>query len=113
MITDSNAGRNRVNWAGLGLIRKLAHQVLWTGALAIAITSGFGQAAGQSSAPEPQDPVRAARELATSGHRAEALLLLDQRLAEKPSDSDARVLRGVILSWESRYDEARGDLQQV
>ena len=113
MSTDGKAGRVRVNWTGFGLFRKLANQVLWTGVLAVALTAGFGQGTGESSAPEPQDPVRAARGLATSGHRAEALQLLDQRLAEKPTDSDARVLRGVILSWESRYDEARGDLQQV
>ncbi len=63
--------------------------------------------------PEPEDVVPTARKLATTGHRPEALQMLDQRLAENRNDSDARVLRGVILSWEGRYDEARRDLEMV
>lgn len=62
---------------------------------------------------ETQDKVAAARDLAFHGQRAEALQLLDRRLAERASDSDARVLRGIILSWEGRYDEARSDLEAV
>jgi YaiO family outer membrane protein len=61
----------------------------------------------------PTDMVRAARELAFHGHRDEALELLDKRLAERPTDSDALVLRGTILSWEGRYDEARNTLEGV
>lgn len=59
------------------------------------------------------DPVARARDLAVHGHRVEALQLLDQRLAEKPADSDARVLHGIILSWEGRFTEARSDLRAV
>ncbi|MBZ5578963.1 MAG: YaiO family outer membrane beta-barrel protein [Acidobacteriia bacterium] len=76
--------------------------------LLAAAISCFAAAPGYS-----QDAVAAARDLATHGHRAEALAALDQRLEERPTDSDARVLRGVILSWEGRYDEARQDLQTV
>ena len=85
------------------------------GLLACVCLSGFGQAQKliDSAAAEPQDVVSAARKLATTGHRAEALEMLDKRLAEKRTDSDARVLRGVILSWEGRYDDARRDLETV
>lgn len=67
----------------------------------------------ESKTAEPEDPVAEARKLATTGHRPEALEMLNKRLAEKPTDSDARTLRGVILSWEGRYDEARSDLENV
>ena len=54
-----------------------------------------------------------AREAATTGRRAEALTMLETRLAEVPRDVDARLLYGLVLSWEGRYDEARPALQQV
>jgi len=57
--------------------------------------------------------VKQARSLAFSAHRAEALEILDRRLKERPTDSDARVPYGLILSWEGRYEEARADLQRV
>ena len=54
-----------------------------------------------------------AREAATSGRRAEALTMLEARLADAPRDVDAGLLYGLVLSWERRYDEARPVLQQV
>ncbi len=54
-----------------------------------------------------------AREAATSGRRADALSMLEARLVEAPRDVDARLLYGLVLSWEGRYDEARPALQQV
>lgn len=57
--------------------------------------------------------VTSAREAATSGRRPEALATLESRLAETPRDVDARLLYGLILSWEGRYDEARRELRQV
>ena len=61
-----------------------------------------------------QDDVRTkAREAATSGHRAEALAMLEAHLAEAPRDVDARLLYGLVLSWEGRYTDARPVLQQV
>jgi YaiO family outer membrane protein len=66
-----------------------------------------------SGTTEPEGLVARARKLATTGHRPEAIEMLNQRLAEKPTDSDARVLRGVILSWDGHYDEARKDLEMV
>lgn len=74
---------------------------------------GYAQNLIDSTKTEPEDVVATARKLATSGHRAEALVMLDQRLDERRTDSDARVLRGVILSWEGRYDDARRDLEMV
>ncbi len=54
-----------------------------------------------------------ARTAATSGRRAEALAMLETHLAETPRDVDARLLYGLVLSWDGRYDEARRALQQV
>ncbi|MBZ5571567.1 MAG: YaiO family outer membrane beta-barrel protein [Acidobacteriia bacterium] len=61
------------------------------------------------------DEVSRARALAFSGaeHRAEALSLLQTRLAKVPDDGDALTLYGTILSWEGRYDESRQALQKV
>jgi hypothetical protein len=39
--------------------------------------------------------------------------MLETHLAEAPRDVDARLLYGLVLSWEGRYDEARPVLQQV
>src|SRR5258707_7831187 len=68
---------------------------------------------GALFASPDEDVLTQARRLATSGHRAEALVMLHSRLAERPSDLDCRTLYGTILSWEGRYDEAREGLEQV
>ena len=59
------------------------------------------------------DVLTTARAAATSGHRAEALAMLEAHLATNPRDVDARLLYGLVLSWEGRYDEARTALRQV
>jgi len=59
------------------------------------------------------DTLAAARTLSHNGHRGEALKLLEDRLAIDPSDSDLRVLHGIVLSWEGRYDESRQELALV
>lgn len=59
------------------------------------------------------DPVITARTLATTGHRADALALLDRMLASDGGDTEALLMRGIILSWDRRYDEARRDLHTV
>src|SRR5437868_3896449 len=66
----------------------------------------------------PQDDedsiVVLARRLATTGKKPkDALRMLSSYLAENPEDSDARVIEGLILSWEGRYDQARKSLQAV
>jgi YaiO family outer membrane protein len=64
-------------------------------------------------AAQTVDVVRSAREAATAGQRPEALAALQSHLAKTPRDVDARLLYGLILSWEGRYDEARRELQAV
>jgi YaiO family outer membrane protein len=73
--------------------------------LALLLTLG-GAAAEAAS-------VEHARKLAAAGQRREALEELERRLTESPTDSDARILYGTILSWEGRRDEARRELQRV
>ena len=45
--------------------------------------------------------------------RAEQRGLLETRLADAPRDVDARLLYALMLSWDSRYDEARREFQRV
>jgi tetratricopeptide (TPR) repeat protein len=54
-----------------------------------------------------------ARALATNKQRKQALELLESHLGEHPNDGDARLLYGLVLSWEGRYDGARQALQMV
>ena len=59
------------------------------------------------------DILTKARAAATSGRAEDALRMLQSHLDEAPRDVDARLLYGLVLSWEKRYDEARPVLQQV
>lgn len=59
------------------------------------------------------DVVARARELATTGHRTEAIALLRARLEQRPTDSDARTMLGIVLSWEGDYPAARTELERV
>lgn len=68
--------------------------------------------AASSSLPAATD-VERARELATTGHRDEAIRLLEERLSQNATDTDARTLLGTVFSWEGRYDEARTQLEMV
>src|SRR5260370_6082985 len=68
---------------------------------------------GALYAAPAEDLLTQSRRLATTGHRAEALAALRSQLAERPSDLDCRTLYGIVLSWESRYDEAREALEAV
>jgi YaiO family outer membrane protein len=45
--------------------------------------------------------------------RAEGLTILEKHLGESPNDVDARLLYGLMLSWEGRYDDARRELRRV
>lgn len=62
---------------------------------------------------QPGDVRDAARMAAIAGRRTEAVDMLRRLLAETPKDVDARLLLGVVLSWEGRYDEATAELRQV
>src|SRR5277367_5826951 len=48
-----------------------------------------------------------AKGLVTRGHSEEAITLLNQHLSEESGDTDARVLLGLICSWEKHWDEGR------
>ncbi len=62
---------------------------------------------------QPEDTVTKARYMAIHKQRNEALALLEAKLSQSPDDTDARVLYGIILSWEGRYEESRKELGQV
>jgi YaiO family outer membrane protein len=59
------------------------------------------------------EPVAQARQMASSGRYAEAIQILRQRLAERPADTDARALFGVIMFEEGYDDDARRELEYV
>lgn len=46
-------------------------------------------------------------------NRIEGLAILERHLAEAPRDVDARLLYGLMLSWEGRYDAAKRELRRV
>lgn len=77
-------------------------------ALALACVSG-----AVSGARAQDDAIAQARALAAGGHRLEAIRLLREHLAAAPGDSDARVLLGLVLSWDGQYDGARAELRAV
>jgi YaiO family outer membrane protein len=82
-------------------------------ALGAALVEVAVAAPGQDQSAKVADLVPRARALATGGHRDEALGLLHERLLQTPDDSDARVLYGIVLSWQGRYQEAREQLMSV
>src|SRR3984957_6359424 len=53
------------------------------------------------------DILAQARELSSNDHPQQAIDLLNEHLKEVPDDSDARVLLGLICSWNKHYDEGR------
>jgi len=73
----------------------------------VVIVIAAAPAAGQD------DVITRARAAAAAGRRTDALAMLEAHLAEAPRDVDARLVYGLVLSWEGRYDEARAALQQV
>jgi YaiO family outer membrane protein len=73
--------------------------------LAIVLTGGpvFAQ----------DDVITQARALSSEGRRADGLALLEQHLADSPGDIDARLVYGLMLSWDGKYDQARTELRRV
>jgi YaiO family outer membrane protein len=55
----------------------------------------------------------AARSAAIAGRRTEAVEMLEGLLQTSPRDADARLLLGVVLSWDGRYPEAERELTRV
>jgi Flp pilus assembly protein TadD len=59
------------------------------------------------------DDLDAARKLLRAGDRTAALASIDKVLAAKPSDQDARFLKGVVLAEDGRIDEAMEVYQRL
>lgn len=57
--------------------------------------------------------IERARAASADGRRDEGLALLEAHLTESPRDVDARLVYGLMLSWEGRYEEARAALERV
>ena len=72
-----------------------------------------GQLRGAWSAQAVEQHCDGAPPLLRARTHADALRLRESHLNETPRDVDARLLYGLVLSWEGRYDEARPALQQV
>jgi YaiO family outer membrane protein len=67
--------------------------------------------AGTVSAQD--DVISRARAADSAGRRPQALAMLQGHLSATPRDVDARLVYGLMLSWEGRYEEARQELQRV
>jgi len=66
-----------------------------------------------ATASAQDDVIARARAADSAGQRSQALTLLKNHLSATPRDVDARLVYGLMLSWDKRYDEARTELQQV
>lgn len=84
----------------------------WLAGLLLVV--GVTLPASAAAAPQAaQDPVAQARQLAASGQRADAIKVLQARIASRPDDLEARTFLGIYLSWDGKYAEARAQLRQV
>ena len=75
--------------------------------IAVAVILLAGSAAAQD------DVIVTARAMNSSGQRPQALAILEGHLSDSPRDVDARLVYGLMLSWDGRYEEARAELQRV
>jgi YaiO family outer membrane protein len=53
------------------------------------------------------DDLADARALYSEGKKTQAIVLLQNRLLQKPGDNDARVVLGSFYAWNEHYDQAR------
>lgn len=88
--------------------RRRAGRAALLAALALcAMLAPAAHVAAQVAAQAPRaDALRAADGLLRAGRDAEALELVERRIAEDPRDPQARFLKGVILADQNRQDEA-------
>ncbi len=97
-------------WRTRGLIDGLRGKQGWGAMERRGFAAGAVLAACLLFAPRAfaqEDPVRNARQLAIAGHRAEAMLILRERLSVAPHDIDALTLYGIVLSWDGQLVPAR------
>jgi len=59
------------------------------------------------------DILTEARALSSNDHPQQAIALLNEHLRDSPDDVDARLMLGLICSWNKRYDEGRSALTLV
>jgi len=59
------------------------------------------------------DALTEAREMVNQGRTKDAVSLLNQHVSEAPEDLDARVLLGLICSWDGRWEDGRRAFQAV
>jgi YaiO family outer membrane protein len=85
----------------------------WRRILPVLVILAWSPAPVALARTQADQVVASARESAVAGNRPEALASLERHLADAPRDVDARLLYGLILSWEGRYEEARRELDRV
>jgi YaiO family outer membrane protein len=98
--------RVALGWIALGII-------VLANARAAGSPAGNPDESASIVAPGAETLAQRGRKLAVSGDRKAAIALLEQGLAASPRDVDARLIYGIVLSWEGRYDEARRELDRV
>lgn len=64
-------------------------------------------------AAQADNPLTHARSLVSQGRTQDAISYLNQHLSDVPGDQDARVLLGLICSWEKRWDDGRKAFEEV
>ncbi len=80
----------------------------------MAVTALFLIGSGAADAWAQVGDVRAAaRSAAIAGRRDEAVTMLESHLEDSPRDADARLLLGVVLSWDGKYEDADRELRRV
>jgi len=99
-------------WKSIPLrLSRFIYTFLAAGLLLSATSAAFGADAGPIASEG--DVLTQARALSSAKQRPEALALLQKHLVESPTDVDARLLYGEMLSWEGRWEEARDALEAV
>lgn len=78
-----------------------------------ALVLAWSLASGTSVFAQVGDVRAAARSAAIDGRRNEAVQMLEGLLEDSPRDADARLLLGVVLSWDGKYTDAERELRRV
>ena len=84
----------------ISCVRPVVVALLWCGLYAAELSA-------------KDDVIARARAEAAAGRRTEGMALLKSHLDATPRDVDARLVYGLILSWDGKYDEARVALNEV
>lgn len=93
-----------------GNFRLLGARLIWPITPVILIWAVFG--AGALFAEDAEDVIRKARDLSAAKHRGQAIELLKDFL-EQSEDGDVRLVYGLMLSWDGKFEQARRELKTV